>query len=103
MKMAGCGRSISYSAVVPHLAWPTMKKSGTAPTSPPRRSARSSLDVLIAPACHEVLPEVLAERDYLGLVARAQLRHQRLVERLGRAVQKPFVDRLDEPAPRLRR
>ncbi len=28
MKICGCPRSISYSAVVPHLACPTMKKSG---------------------------------------------------------------------------
>ena len=42
MKICGWRRSISYSAVVPPLGWPTMKKSGTlsrtAQRAPPARS-----------------------------------------------------------------
>src|SRR5947209_5818819 len=76
MKICGWRRSISYSAVVPLLCWPTTKKSGILP----RWSCRGcSVEVVIAPQRDEVAAEVLADCHDLMLEAPAQLEHQGLV------------------------
>src|SRR6266566_9175688 len=76
MKICGWRRSISYSAVVPLLCWPTIKKSGTLP----RCSCRGcSVGVVIAPQRDEIATEVLADGHDLMLEAPTQLEHQGLV------------------------
>src|SRR6202035_3240591 len=78
MKICGWRLSISYSAVVPLLACPTMKKSGTL-CRRPSRAAAGSLDAVIAPETDEIAFEVLAEGHDLGLEAPAQLPREALV------------------------
>src|SRR2546421_2431217 len=79
--MSGWRRSISYNAVVPHLGWPTTKKSGTlVATGAP--AAGSSVERVIAPQGYQITIQVLAERNHLWTVATAQLTHEALVGRL---------------------
>src|ERR1700730_4459010 len=96
MKIEGCCLSISYNAVVPDLAWPTMKKSGSLLTVAAEASCRSA-DAVIAPERDEIAPEILAQRFDLALVAPAQLEHELVVWRMGIAVEHPIARR-DERA-----
>src|SRR4051794_36371080 len=80
-----------------------MKKSGTTPISPSRADAGLSVDVLIPPACHEVLPQIVAERDDLSFEAGSERRHEGLVDLRRGPVQHALVDRPDQPAARIRR
>src|SRR5437763_1909177 len=76
----------SHVAVVPSLAWPTMKKSGTRPRWAGGGLAARSADALIAPERDEITPQVLAESLDLGLEAAAQEGHELLVGRRRRAI-----------------
>src|SRR2546423_14324804 len=79
MKICGCAPSISYSAVVPLLGWPTMKKSGNrVPARLPL--ARASAETIVTPQRYQVAPEVFAERHHLGLEAASQRDHELLVD-----------------------
>src|ERR1700729_764747 len=71
MKICGWLRNASYSALVPLLGCPTMKKSGT----------RGSVEAVIAPERRKVAVEMLAERHHLALEAAPDLPHQLLVGR----------------------
>src|SRR6202030_1955118 len=79
MKICGCRRSASYSAVVPHFACPTMKKSGmrAPPWAGASRGVARSADAVIAPQGHEIASEVLAQGDDLTLETDTELFHER--------------------------
>src|SRR5437773_7463142 len=96
--MSGWLSSASHSAVVPHFACPTMKKSGTRPRTA-GGVAVCSVEAVIAPERDEVALQVLADRLHLGLEAPAQLEHELLVHRLRLAVDGPLLDGVDQVAP----
>src|ERR1700710_548244 len=98
MKICGWRRSISYRAVVPVLAWPAMKKSGTRPGGRGVGGTSRSVKSVIAPQAHQVAVEVLAERDHLVLVAAAQLTHQLLIGRLWLAEDEIALHGVERPA-----
>src|SRR4051812_7543472 len=93
--MPGWHSSASQSAVVPHLACPTMKKSGTRPRTAAGAEA-CSVEAVIAPELDEVPLQVLADRLHLGLEAAAQQVRELRVGRRRRAIHQAALQRIKD-------